>query len=380
MLASIAIHAPIQSNVPTPTRRALRRWGALAAALLCLVLGLAVPVMVGVELGMMALVLGLALATLPVPLYVTMLLWIDRFEAEPPELLGLSFFLGATASVFTAAVANTAIRGWAGGEPALEVWVIASGPVVEELSKGAVLIGLFLRCKDEFDGVLDGIVYAGMVGLGFAMAENIQYYGHAAFAGGVPAGTRMFVLRGLLAPFAHPLFTAATGLGLGLALRARRSGLKLALGVFGLIGSVALHAIWNLSAMYGGATLKATYVFVMVPVFALGLLIIALEIRREGRIVAEQLLRELRAGLLSPAEHARLASVPARLAARWQALRRGGFVAWRASARPHQLAGELALLRQRGAAGEIAADDATRARESALVDSLIAALRATDDG
>lgn len=247
--------------------------GALAAALLCLVLGLAVPVMVGVELGMMALVLGLALATLPVPLYVTMLLSIDHFEAEPPELLGLSFFLGATASVFTAAVANTAIRGWAGGEPALEVLSrgIASGPVVEELSEGAVLIGLFLRRKDEFDGVLDGIVYAGMVGLGFAMAENIHHYGHAAFAGGVPAGTRMFVLRGLLAPFAHPLFTAATGLGLGLALRARRSGLKLALGVFGLIGSVALHAIWNLSAMYGGATLKATYVFVMVPVFALRL-------------------------------------------------------------------------------------------------------------
>jgi RsiW-degrading membrane proteinase PrsW (M82 family) len=365
--------------VPAPTRRALRRWGAFAAALVCLVVGLAVPVMVGLELGMMALVLGLALATLPVPLYVTMLLWIDRFEAEPPELLGLSFFLGATASVFTAAVANTAIRGWAGDEPALEVWVIASGPVVEELSKGAVLIGLFLRRKDEFDGVLDGIVYAGMVGLGFAMAENIQYYGHAAFVGGIPAGTRIFVLRGLLAPFAHPLFTAATGVGLGLALSARRSGPKLALCVFGLLASIALHAIWNLSALYGGATLKATYVFVMVPVFALGLLLIALEIRREGRLVAEQMRQELRAGLLSPAEHERLASVPARLAARWQALRRDGFAAWRASGRPHQLAGELAMLRQRIAVGVIEADDATRARERTLVDSLLAALRTPND-
>jgi len=358
----------------------LRRWAALAAALVCLALGLAVPVMVGVEVGALALALGLALATLPVPLYVTMILWIDRFEAEPPELLGLAFFLGATASVFTAAVANTAIAGWAGGDPALQVWVVASGPVVEELSKGAVLIGLFVRCKDEFDGVLDGIVYAGMVGLGFAMAENIQYYGHAAFAGGIPAGSRMFILRGLLAPFAHPLFTAALGVGLGLALRARRSAVKLALGVIGLIAAVALHAVWNLSALYGGATLKATYVFVMVPVFALGLLIIALEIRREGRVVADQLLRELNAGRLTPADHARLVSVAARTAARWQALRRGGFAAWRASARPHQLAGELALLRQRIAAGVVVADDATRARESTLVDSLIAALRAPDDG
>jgi len=361
-------------------RQVLRRWAAFAVALGCLVLGLAVPVMVGVELGVMALVLGLALATLPVPLYVTMVLWIDRFEAEPPGLLGLSFFLGATASVFTAAVANTWIAGWAGDDPALQVWVIASGPVVEELSKGAVLIGLFVRCKHEFDGVLDGIVYAGMVGLGFAMAENIQYYGHAAFIGGIPAGSRLFLLRGLLAPFAHPLFTAATGLGLGLALRARGSAARLVIGTFGLIAAVALHATWNLSALYGGATLKATYLFVMMPVFALGLLIIALEIRREGRLVANQLQGELQAGLLTPAEHARLASVPRRIAACWRAWRRGGLAAWRASARPHQLAGELALLRQRIAAGVVTADEATRTAESMLVDGLITALRSPDHG
>lgn len=361
-------------------RQALRRWAALAAALGCLVLGLAVPVLVGLELGAMALVLGLALATLPVPLYVTMVLWIDRFEAEPPVLLGLSFFLGATASVFTAAVANTAIAGWAGHDPALQVWVVASGPVVEELSKGAVLIGLYLRCKDEFDGVLDGIVYAGMVGLGFAMAENIQYYGHAAFVGGIPGGSRLFILRGLLAPFAHPMFTAATGLGLGLALRARAAAGKFACGASGLLAAVALHAAWNLSALYGGATFKSTYLFVMVPVFALGLLIVALEIRREGRLVATHLLRELEAGLLTPAEHARLASVPARIAARWQAWRRGGLAAWRASARPHQLAGELALLRQRLASGVVVADETTRSHESVLVQELSTALRSPERG
>jgi hypothetical protein len=189
--------------VPTPTRRALRRWAALAAALVCLVLGLAVPVMVGAQVGMMALVLGLALATLPVPLYVTMILWIDRFEAEPPELLGLSFFLARRRRCSPRRSPTRRSPAGRGGDPALQVWVIASGPVVEELTKGAVLTRpVRWRCKDEFDGVLDGIVYAGMVGLGFAMAENIQYYGHAAFAGGVPAGGRMFILRGLLAPFA----------------------------------------------------------------------------------------------------------------------------------------------------------------------------------
>jgi RsiW-degrading membrane proteinase PrsW (M82 family) len=40
-----------------------------------------------------------------------------------------------------------------------------------------ILVVLFLWKKDEFDGIIDGIVYAGMVGLGFAMTENILYYG-----------------------------------------------------------------------------------------------------------------------------------------------------------------------------------------------------------
>lgn len=353
----------------------LRRWALLTAALACLTLGLALPVLVGVELGTMALALALALASLPVPIYVTMILWIDRFEAEPPGLLGLSFLLGASASVFTAAVANTAITSIVGDDPVLRIWVVVSGPVVEELCKGAVLIGLFLRCKHEFDGVLDGIVYAGMVGLGFAMAENIQYYGHAAFVGGLPAGSRLFLLRGLLAPFAHPLFTAALGLGLGLTLRVRGPVAKLVLGVTGLIAAIALHALWNLSALHGSATFRVIYEFVMVPIFALGLLIIALEIRREGRLVASHLLPELQAGLLSPAEHERLASVPRRIAARWRALRGGGYAAWWAAARPHQLAGELALLRQRIAFGVVTADKTTQAAESALVQALITALR-----
>jgi hypothetical protein len=143
-------------------RQVLRRWAVFAAALVCLVLGLAVPVMVGVELGVMALVLGLALAILPVPLYVTMVLWIDRFEAEPPGLLGLSFFLGATASVFTAAVANTSIAGWAGDDPALQVWVVASGPVVGVGAgpPGAAAAGALGAARAELAVGLEGLAGA----------------------------------------------------------------------------------------------------------------------------------------------------------------------------------------------------------------------------
>ena len=49
-------------------------------------------------------------------------------------------------------------------------------PVVEETMKGLVLFGLLWRRRDEIDGPTDGVIYAGMVGLGFAMVENVGYY------------------------------------------------------------------------------------------------------------------------------------------------------------------------------------------------------------
>jgi len=56
---------------------------------------------------------------------------------------------------------------------------VISAPIVEESAKAFILFVLFFWKKDEFDGIVDGIVYAGMVGLGFAMTENILYYGRA---------------------------------------------------------------------------------------------------------------------------------------------------------------------------------------------------------
>ena len=42
--------------------------------------------------------------------------------------------------------------------------------------KGLVLLGLFKFRRTELDGLTDGIIYASMVGLGFAMSENVSYY------------------------------------------------------------------------------------------------------------------------------------------------------------------------------------------------------------
>ena len=72
-------------------------------------------------------------------------------------------------------------------------------PVAEEASKGLFLLLLLWWRRHELDGVLDGIVYAGMVGVGFAFTENILYLASAYDGsdglgpGGVDALTGTFV-------------------------------------------------------------------------------------------------------------------------------------------------------------------------------------------
>jgi hypothetical protein len=141
-------------------------------------------------------------------------------------------------------------------------------PVVEEAVKGAFLVGLLLFRFREFDGVVDGIVYAGLVAAGFAFTENILYLG-SAFAEEQMAGQSggvlgVLLLRGLLSPFAHPLFTAMTGIGAGIAARSGSIGVRVVAVAVGYLVAVGLHAVWNGSAvLLGGTAFLGVYVVVM---------------------------------------------------------------------------------------------------------------------
>lgn len=225
---------------------------------------------------------GAAAAFLPVPLYVALALWLDRYEREPVRFLAKAFGWGALVAVALALIFNE-----------LGVLLLASrvdfhaadllgsvlvAPVVEEAGKGAAILFLARRRAHEFDGVVDAVVYAAMVGLGFAAVENVLYYGWSAEAGMLG---EVFVHRGLLGPFAHTLFTACFGLGLVVAedtarpLRVRQAGPPL-----GFLAAVVLHAIWNAAAV-AGAFLTA-YLLVMVPTFV-GVVVLVLRSRQRER-------------------------------------------------------------------------------------------------
>ncbi|MFL5821096.1 MAG: PrsW family glutamic-type intramembrane protease [Solirubrobacteraceae bacterium] len=349
-------------------RGAGRRVLAGGAVLVLVVATLAVLLTVGVDYGPVALATGLLLATVPVPLYVSIALRVDRFEPEPLRLLASSFFWGASGATFIALILNSAghvVVGSSLGPGAGRLYAFSiSAPVVEETAKAAVLFAIYRWRRSEFDGVLDGIVYAAMVGLGFAMTENVLYYGRAEAAGGVPLAVTFF-LRGVIEPFAHPVFTAMTGIGLGVAAQSSRPATRVLAPAGGLLAAMLLHSLSNTSTLGGGAGYFGVFLLVMVPIFVALIVMVVVTLRREARIIGAQLAPEVATGVLRPGDLLVLTSLHDRQRLR-RAARRDGRRARRAARQWMETATELAFLRHRLQRGLNTGSASPRADEAAL--------------
>src|ERR1700754_2458025 len=344
------------------------------AILVALFLGLLVLIVIGIETGPVALMLGLITATLPVPLYIILVLWIDRYEAEPLWMLATAFFWGALIATFFAFLLNTTSQGVVGAltnaNAGQAFAAVVSAPIVEETGKALILFIFFFWKKDEFDGVVDGIIYASMTALGFAMTENILYYGKAAFQHGMEGLTLTLIIRGAFAPFSHPLFTSLTGIGLGIARLSSNTAIKFIAPIIGLLMAIFMHSIWNGSgALGGGAVFILTYFIIMVPAFLIMLVVISLALRREGQVVKEFLLPDLQRGLLSQEEYQQLGSIGGRMGSSFNAFSQSGFKGWRTRRRFNQMASELAFHRSRVARGLHSEQDAHE-MESAYLQAL----------
>lgn len=312
--------------------------------------------------------IALPLALLPVPLLIALVLLLDRLEPEPRGNLVFCFAWGAGIAALLAGIINTAgllfiTQPDLGKSYGQFISATFGAPVVEESLKGLVLIWLLWRRRQEFDGPTDGIMYAAMVGLGFAMMENIGYYIDALVrpaVGGAQLLGYTFVFRGLLSPFAHPAFTAMTGIGVAYAATHRRSGWAV---VLGLLGAMTLHGLWNGLASLGAAGIGTAYLLVLCVLIVLMTVLVA-DRRRVVRLIWRFLpAYQAAGGVVTETDLRMLSTLRGRRAARLRARRTGGRAAARAMTDYQLAATELALVHQRADRGMIdAASFADRCR------------------
>ncbi|MEO3813602.1 PrsW family intramembrane metalloprotease [Sphaerisporangium sp. B11E5] len=316
-------------------------------------------------------VIALILALAPVPLLLAGVLALDRLEPEPRNNLIFAFMWGAGIAVLVAGLLNSFNLRYVilatQLDPASARNLVATfgAPLVEETMKGLVLLGLLRWRRQELDGPTDGIIYAGMVGLGFAMSENVSYYIMALDQNGVQGLAVTVVLRGVLSPFAHPLFTSMIGIAVAYAAQASgpsRRGVV----VLGWFGAMALHGIWNGFTSYGGfAGLALAYLLLMV-LFFVELGVIVKDRKRIIGLIQRYLPPYGGLGLVTDVDLFMLSSLQGRRQARQWARAHGGSDG-RNAMRDYQLAAtELGLLHERGVRGVITRDTFEQHREALL--------------
>ncbi|GAA3612359.1 PrsW family intramembrane metalloprotease [Marihabitans asiaticum] len=363
---------------PNPTPRpGMRRWvvaGVIATVFA--LFALAFALFFSLSFGIIATLLGLVFALIPVGIVVPIFVWLDRFEAEPWRYLLTAFLWGALAATLPSLVFNTAamviVSSSVDATSAEAFSAVVVAPVVEETFKGLFLLVMLWFRRHEFNGLADGVTYAGICAAGFAFTENILYLARAYTEIGSDAFVATFVLRGIISPFCHPMFTAMTGIGVGMAASSRSTGVKVVAPFVGWCAAVLLHALWNLSAVSGPYSFLLAYGVGMLLFFAfIGFIIWARA--REGRIIGQFLVPYVQTGWLAPGEVSMLSSMSQRREARsWARARTGarGVDAMRAF---QDTASELALLRARMYHHRV--DQQAIASERVLLDSMTARRR-----
>jgi RsiW-degrading membrane proteinase PrsW (M82 family) len=289
-----------------------------------------------------------------------------------------SFGWGALAATLAAGLFNSITGEIAaasiGPEAASAFVATFVAPVVEESFKGVALLGLLLIYRDEFDSALDGLVYGALVGVGFAMTENVLYFGLVYLEEGPGAFGVLVVVRTITGELGHAMWTGTMGAAIGWG-RSRhgRGRARVIVPVLGWLAAIAQHAAWNGSLSFLHSVLVALGFFV--AGFVSVAVIWRLALRRERRILAEHLADEVGRGTLTPAEYAMLANDKQRRQALRQAKRTGGRALRRVQRRFNHAAAELAFRKYHLAHGEEPRRAQQRANEQVYRDAL-AVLRA----
>jgi RsiW-degrading membrane proteinase PrsW (M82 family) len=310
----------------------------------------------------------------------------DRNEKEPWRLVLVAAAWGAI--VATSLVIwgetlweQTAQRTLVPG-PGLDASTAFSAGLLEELAKGLAVVLLFLVMRNDFDDVVDGIVYGAAVGLGFNFLESVAYMTnlYGIFApegiGWYAAGLQWYGRQGLGLFFGHTTYTAFIGAGLGIARQLPHKRQKAFAIVSGFVIAIAAHFSWDAwvqffpidNTLFGLVEIHLRTLIMTGPFTAALIALLIFGIRYEAMGLVDQFRKEAAtgSGAILPEDVPVLASPWRRLKQRLRAFQRGGLRAYFEVARLQSAQLDLAMERWHRERQEIdmplEAEDALRQR------------------
>lgn len=290
-------------------------------------------------------------AVVPALILLGAIWWTDRYEKEPLRLIGIALLFGAVLApviayaiekgldISTSFTAQTLVP-----ETQLGVGL----PLVEEIVRGAAILVVFLLVRFEIDDLLDGIVYGGIVGVGFGAAANfVSIWSTPSLGGDATPSLYTSMITGLN----HVFYGAVIGLALA---AVRKNNLQV-IGGAALVGiAVAfffhvLHDYLPWWASSSGGSVESDFgsrLLTQIPnylgVFVLGLIALW-TIGREKVIIASELRDEVKSGVVTPDDFANVTNSFRRTQTLWTALLNRGEWVWRMRRRLYGLEAELAF-------------------------------------
>lgn len=197
----------------------------------------------------------------------------DKYEKEPERLIYLAFVAGVLAT-FPSVLLESFFRLREQDSAVLLtnlflsfLWV----GIVEEFFK-YLAVRLTVYRSEQFNEVMDGMVYMVSAALGFAATENVGYMLGFGYAVGFP--------RAILSYLAHISFSAILGFYLG---KAKIEGKKNWI-LVGFILAVPLHWLYNSFLVLGTAKSSGVFLLLGLMVWVFGLIFTLVLVKKAQEI------------------------------------------------------------------------------------------------
>ncbi len=192
----------------------------------------------------------LLLSFVPMILYSAILWWFDRYEKEPLIFVIGAFVWGAVPSVILAIIMQVLLNiPIVALSPDNFTYDMIGGslvaPLTEEFVKALAVITMVIVLRREIHSPLDGLIYGGLAGFGFAAVENVLYLSGAYATGGLGGAIGLAVFRAGVFGLNHAMYTGFTGLGAAMALEIKTVWLKPVPLLIGFGIALLTHALHN---------------------------------------------------------------------------------------------------------------------------------------